>query len=147
MYSKYRHDYIRTLTLKQETFAQKYVSNGGNAAQAYRDSYACEGSNDKTIYKRANEMTKLPHVADRINELTEQHLVSHGATREWVVDSLIDFVNLAREKRKLTVVAINALAEISKMHGYHAPTESNVNSNVSLVEIGTIDNGRGNDKS
>ncbi len=49
------------LTLKQERFAWEYTRNGGNASQAYRDVYACNGSSADTIAKRAHE---LRHVAD-----------------------------------------------------------------------------------
>lgn len=141
-----RPNYVKTLTLKQEAFCQFYVQNGGNGAEAYRSAYDAQNMNPKTVYKRASEMLKMPHIKERITEIAEQHLTARGATKEWVIDSHIDFVNMAREKRKLTMVAINALAEISKMLGYHAPVESNVNNNVSVVEIGTIDNGRSNDE-
>lgn len=142
----YRTPDCKQLTLKQEHFCQDYVANGGVASKAYKAAYDAEGMNDKSIYKRASEMLKLPHIAARVEEITEQHLMSRGASKEWVCDSLIEFVNIAREKKKLTMVAINALSEIAKMHGYHAPVETNVNSNVSVVEIGSIDNGRANNR-
>jgi hypothetical protein len=65
------------LTLKQERFAWEYTRNGGNASQAYRDVYACNGSSADTIAKRAHELRHDGKIAGRIDQLEqEQHRVA-----------------------------------------------------------------------
>ncbi len=60
------------LTLKQERFAWEYTRNGGNASQAYRDVYACNGSSDDTIAKRAHELRHDGKIAGRIDRLEQE---------------------------------------------------------------------------
>ncbi len=60
------------LTLKQERFAWEYTRNGGNASQAYRDVYSCNGSSDDTIAKRAHELRHDGKIAGRIDRLERE---------------------------------------------------------------------------
>ena len=60
------------LTLKQERFAWEYTRNGGNASQAYRDVYACNGSSADTIAKRAHELRHDGKIAGRIDRLEQE---------------------------------------------------------------------------
>jgi len=63
----------QTLTLKQEKFARKFVLNGGNASQAYRDSYNCANMSEKTIGRTAHALARENHkVAAKIEEIKQQ---------------------------------------------------------------------------
>ncbi len=48
----------RKLTSKQEAFRIAYLENGGNARQAYRLAYDCEGMADQTVDKEAAKLLK-----------------------------------------------------------------------------------------
>jgi len=58
----------RKATIKQERFAREYVRNGGNGAQAYRDSYDTNGSSTKTATREAASLKMDPIVAPLIEE-------------------------------------------------------------------------------
>ncbi len=60
------------LTLKQERFAWEYTRNGGNASQAYRDVYSCNGSNEATIARRAHELIHDGKIAARVEQLEQE---------------------------------------------------------------------------
>jgi len=77
------------LTLKQEKFARRYVSNGGNASQAYRDVYNCEKMSEKTIGRTAHELVRENHkVAAKIKEIKEQQSDFQQITLEEVGSGL-----------------------------------------------------------
>lgn len=57
------------LTLKQETFCKEYISNGGNATQAYKKAYDCKKMKDKTINENASRLLKDSKVSARLEEL------------------------------------------------------------------------------
>lgn len=58
------------LTEKQEAFAVTYVSNGGNATQAYLDTYDVKPDTKKSsIWKDAHLLVYHPKIAPRIDEL------------------------------------------------------------------------------
>lgn len=51
------------LTDKQEKFILKYLTNGNNAREAYKQSYDCEKSTEATIDVEASKLLKHPKVA------------------------------------------------------------------------------------
>ena len=58
------------LTDKQENFAISYVTNGGNATQAYRDNYDVgETTSDNTVWVAAHKVLHNDKVSTRIAEL------------------------------------------------------------------------------
>ncbi len=59
------------LTIKQQRFVFEYMKDG-NASRAYRESYACNGSNEATIQREAHELTQNPKVAASIERLEQQ---------------------------------------------------------------------------
>jgi len=59
----------RKLTPKQERFAALYVSNGGNATEAYRSAYACARMSPAAITEEASRLRRRPDIALRIDEL------------------------------------------------------------------------------
>lgn len=54
---------LPTLTDKQEKFILKYLTNGNNAREAYRQSYDCENSTEATIDVEASKLLKHPKVS------------------------------------------------------------------------------------
>ena len=62
---------MKKLTGKQERFAQEYVLNGGNATQAYRESYTWQGMSDNALSVEGKRTLALPHVSLRVQELRQ----------------------------------------------------------------------------
>ena len=58
----------RRLTLKQTRFINNYLINGGNAAQAYRESYDTKATGPKRSAVEARRLMRLPHIANAIEE-------------------------------------------------------------------------------
>ena len=56
----------KELTEKQEKFVQEYLTNGGNATQAYKSAYNCENMQFDTINNRAYELCKHSGIKARI---------------------------------------------------------------------------------
>ena len=61
----------RKLTPKQEAFAIAYVLNGGNATEAYRQSYSWQGMSDNALGVEACRTLALPSVSLRVQELRQ----------------------------------------------------------------------------
>ncbi len=51
------------LTEKQQRFVLYYTINGGNATEAYKKSYNCEGMQDNSITVEASKLLKNPKVS------------------------------------------------------------------------------------
>ena len=51
------------LTGKQQQFVLYYNINGGNATEAYKKSYNCEGMKDTSINVEASKLLKNPNVS------------------------------------------------------------------------------------
>src|ERR1700722_7757636 len=85
----------RSLTPKQEKFAQKYVELS-NASEAYRQSYDAENMLDKTIWEEASRTLADPKVAARVINLQLEHQERHKVT----VDSLTLELNELKEEAR-----------------------------------------------
>lgn len=83
------------LTIKQETFCQKYVETG-NASEAYRLAYDADGMKPATVNKRAGELFANGAITGRITELRGVVQAVHGVT----VASLITELEEARQVAK-----------------------------------------------
>jgi hypothetical protein len=59
------------LTPKQQRFVRAYLKTG-NASQAYRDSYDCNGSADTTINRNAHALLQNDKIAARVEQLEQE---------------------------------------------------------------------------
>lgn len=106
------------LTGKQEKFAQN-MADGMTAADAYRNAYNADASNDNTLYRRAHELLKTPKVTARINELKDLLTKKFIWTREMSVKALV-----AAYKEGNPGVKVAAVKELNVMHGFNVPEVS-----------------------
>ena len=60
------------LTIKQELFARHYVTNGGNASEAYRQAYSAEKMNNSTIAVKAHELLKNGKVTEMVERVKSE---------------------------------------------------------------------------
>ena len=103
------------LTPKQEKFCQKYIELG-NASEAYRQSYSCEGMSDNAIHVEASKLLKNPKIAQRVAELQKHHMKRHEVT----VDSLTVELEEARAiavKGSQPSAMVSASLGKAKLHG------------------------------
>ena len=105
------------LTIKQEKFARRYVANGGNASQAYRDVYNCEKMSEKTIGRTAYEVAREhPKVAAKIEELKSQQSDFQQITLEEVGSGLRRAAALAESTGNPAALA-NSLEKLGRLAG------------------------------
>lgn len=77
------------LTPKQEAFAQHYVTNGGNASEAYRQCYDVKPDASKnSIHVCACKVLANPKVSVRVAELQATVAAKHGVTIDRIVSEL-----------------------------------------------------------
>ena len=83
------------LTLKQEKFVQEYLSNGGNATQAYKVAYDAENTSSKTINENASRMLANSKIKARLNEYQEKTQETVLYTAEKSFNKLDELLELA----------------------------------------------------
>ena len=83
------------LTLKQEKFVQEYLSNGGNATQAYKVAYDGNKNSDKTNNENASRMLANSKIKARLNVYQEEVKERVLYTAEQSFDKLNELLALA----------------------------------------------------
>lgn len=104
-----------TLTIKQETFAQKYIETGV-ASEAYRIAYDTENMMAKTVWEEASRLLADPKVSARVKELKALHQERHEITVDSITQELIEDRQFAREQGQ-AAAAISATVHKAKLHG------------------------------
>lgn len=105
------------LTLRQEAFAQAYI-NGMSQSDAYRASFDCPNSSDKTIWEKASRLFADDKVKARINELRAQNAEKQLWTREMSIRALISVFNEGKPNEQ-----VSAIKELNAMHGFNEPSK------------------------
>ena len=81
----------KPLTSKQAKFAS-LVARGQNKSQAYRSAYDARHMKQTSIKVEANKVSNLPHVADAIQSLRENHEPTERTvetlTDDWIIEKL-----------------------------------------------------------
>ena len=141
------------LTLKQETFCKEYISNGGNATQAYKKAYDCSKMKDKTINENACRLLKDSKVGARLKELQQPFQEKFEYTMEQSFKKFNDLQELALKRISITGMpnpdltnAIKCEENKAKLMGLYATEKVEVNSNVKKIFITKTDEKEANDK-
>ena len=91
---------MAALTIKQETFCQKYIETG-NASEAYRQAYDAGGMKPETINRKACELLGDGKIAARVAELRETTIVRvHGITVASLIAELEEARQVARTREQ-----------------------------------------------
>jgi phage terminase small subunit len=117
-----------TLTAKQEKFAQ-CIADGMTQADAYRTAYSAGKMTDNAVYVKASQLMAEGKVSVRVAELRQALSDRLLWAREDSVRVLAKIADADEEAPHSAIVS--AVKELNAMHGYHAPTQSNVNVNTS----------------
>lgn len=75
------------LTVKQENFCNYYVESG-NASEAYRRAYTCDGWKDKSVWEKASTLLTDVKVQSRVRELQEEQKDRSDITKEKILAEL-----------------------------------------------------------
>lgn len=141
------------LTLKQETFCKEYISNGGNATQAYKKAYDCKKMKETTINNNAYKLLQNNEIATRIKELKKPLQEKFEYTMEQSFKKFNELQELALNRISITGVpnpdvanAIKCEENKAKLCGLYATEKVEVNSNVKKIFITKADEKEANNK-
>ncbi len=141
------------LTFKQEIFCKEYISNGGNATQAYKKAYNCSKMKNKTINENASRLLKDSKVGARLKELQQPFQEKFEYTMEQSFKKFNDLQELALKRISITGMpnpdltnAIKCEENKAKLMGLYATEKVEVNSNVKKIFITKTDEKEANDK-
>lgn len=141
------------LTLKQETFCKEYISNGGNATQAYKKAYDCKKMKETTINNNAYKLLQNNEITTRLEELKKPLQEKFEYTMEQSFKKFNELQELALNRISITGVpnpdvanAIKCEENKAKLCGLYAIEKVEVNSNIKKIFITKADEKEANDK-
>lgn len=110
------------LTSKQYEFVRQLGCNGGNLAEAYRNSYDAKGMKAETIHREAQSVAKNPKVSAWIEYMKKQaHKVAVEELNYTITDcfkELDQLKNLSLEARSTFGVAKGCIELKGKLAGH-----------------------------
>lgn len=120
------------LTTQNEVFAQQIGTHGKNQFEAYQKAYPKSLEwKPNSVYREASIMASSPKIAQRIQELKEMIVNSNLWTKEESVKTLKNILTRTYQDESGKDVlsaqdkdAINAVKELNVMHGFNAPTKT-----------------------
>ena len=104
------------LTQRQEEFCRAVLENEGNASQAYRQIYGCEGWSDEAIWVKAAKAMAKAKVRLRVNQLQAKARERSETTVETITDKLTAAFEVAKEQKQGAAMTGAALGA-AKLHG------------------------------
>jgi uncharacterized protein YfaT (DUF1175 family) len=110
------------LTAKQENFAQA-IADGMNQSDAYRIAYDASNTKPDVVNVKASQLMANGKVAVRVDQLKAKLEAKALWTRQDSVEALRN-IAIDSEARANEIVA--AIKELNAMHGYQAPTKSEI---------------------
>lgn len=105
-----------TVTVKQETFIQEYLENGGNKTAAYKVAYNVENTKENVINVKACELFKNGNVAVRLLELQQEHQKRHNVTIDSLTKELDEARDVAKEEAQPAAMTGATMGK-AKLHG------------------------------
>ncbi|NOQ36965.1 MAG: terminase small subunit [Methylococcaceae bacterium] len=122
---------IKSLTFKQERFAQLYVSLG-NAVVAYKFAYNCENMKPATVSRKATELITNDAVTERINQLKAETTAHHKITRDDIAAMFLQDRAFAIECEAPTA-AILATTGLARLYGLDKQINESHNEKVKII--------------
>ena len=130
------------LTLKQETFCKEYISNGGNATQAYKKAYDCKKMKETTINNNAYKLLQNNEITTRLKELKKplQEKFEYTMEQSFKKFEEIQKLALANERPDLTN-AIKCEENKAKLLGLFAEPETKlkIKGNLAINDLSKVD--------
>ena len=116
---------MAALTIKQETFCQKYLETG-NASEAYRQAYDAENMKPETVKKRASELLGRGDVAGTIAAMRGAVQQTHGVTVASLIVELEEARQVGKERGQASAMAAATLGK-AKLAGLDGEASSGSN--------------------
>lgn len=126
---------MKDLTYKQKAFCREYVSNGGNATQAYKTVYNWRG-NDDGAKQEAYRLMQDDAIRSEINALTAPALKKCESTTEDRVKFLLGVLDDPTEKTENQLRAIDIL---NRMYGIYVQRTENTTENTVKLDREALD--------
>lgn len=79
---------MKGLTVRQENFCNYYIECLGNASEAYRRAYSCDGWKDDSVWPKASKLLNNSKVRARIKKLQEEQKNKSNVTKGMVLEEL-----------------------------------------------------------
>lgn len=115
------------LPIKLEKFCQEFVTNGGNASEAYRKSHKPKSMKDKTIWEKASRIMAVGKVKTRIQELQLESNKKYEVTRDYLNETLQYVLKQSKIANKPDLdLTRKAAMDLAKLNGL-------------IVDIGKLD--------
>jgi hypothetical protein len=120
------------LTSKQEQFA-RLVAAGESQSDAYRATYNCRNTLDKTIHESASRAAADPKIAARIKELRAPAVRKIELTVEKLLERFNDALELAEQTDQPSAM-VAAMREMGKLADLY-PAEKRENRNFDMTQL------------
>lgn len=120
------------LTSKQERFAQ-LVAAGESQSDAYRATYNCQNTLDKTIHESASRAAADPKIAARIKELRAPAVRKIELSVQKLLERLNDALELAEQTDQPSAM-VAAMREMGKLADLY-PAEKRENRNFDMTQL------------
>ena len=136
------------LTLKQETFCKEYISNGGNATQAYKKAYDCKKMKETTINNNAYKLLQNNEITTRLKELKKPLQEKFEYTMEQSFKKFNELQELALKRISITgqpnpdlTNAIKCEENKAKLCGLYAEPETKlkIKGNLAINDLSKVD--------
>lgn len=125
---------MRQLTMKQHKFVDEYI-NTGNASEAYRRSYDCKKSSNKTISIEATKLINSPNVALAVKREKERLSRSSRLDSKDIENNLFSIFERSLETDQLNT-ARACMMDIAKLNGLIIQKqEQQINTTVNHVSL------------
>ena len=123
------------LTAAEERFCQFYAIDGLDATESYMNAFSC--SSRETAKRCAWRLKQKPEVQKRVEDLQDRLAFKLSWSKAQSEENLTIIVkeSMAKGDAKSMTNAINAIKELNKMCGYHAPIKSETLN----IEVGARD--------
>src|SRR5256885_1236040 len=92
----------KQLTAKQQAFVQAYLTNGRNAAAAYRAAYKADRMSPAAVRVEASRLLARPNVALMVRAVAEAASEKAAVDTAWVLRRLVDNVERASQALPVT---------------------------------------------
>lgn len=136
------------LTVKQETFCKEYISNGGNATQAYKKAYDCKKMKETTINNNAYKLLQNNEITTRLKELQQPFQKKFEYTMEQSFKKFNELQELALNRISITGVpnpdvanAIKCEENKAKLCGLFVEPETKlkIKGNLAINDLSKVD--------
>ena len=125
---------MRQLTMKQHKFVDENI-NTGNASEAYRRSYDCKKSSNKTISIEATKLINSPNVALAVKREKERLSRSSRLDSKDIENNLFSIFERSLETDQLNT-ARACMMDIAKLNGLIIQKqEQQINTTVNHVSL------------